>query len=268
MSELRARTGSNLRMRRLNLPNTIGLVLVCSGALALITSILFESSILAFIGLGLTLWGILLFLFKQERYVKSKLLDHTAVSSLQNLSKITAELNYKGKPVFLPPKYFKDFKSGIVYIPRKEGDKTPSSEEISEEKLFSKNPQGMCIISPGLSLTNLYEKETGTSFVRADLEYLKNNLPKLFIETLEIAQGLEIDTQDNLVKVKIEDSVFRDLCRKAQKLPNLCGSIGCPLCSSIASALTRATGRSVVIEKNEYSENDNTINVQYRLLEE
>jgi len=255
-------------MRKLSPPNTVGLFLLFCGVLSLITSIVFVSSILAFVGLGLTFWGALLLLLKQERYVKFKLLDPTAMSSLQNLGKITTELNYKGKAVYLPPKYLKDFKSGIVYISKKEEDKIPSPEEIHEEKLFSKNPQGMSIAPPGLNLTNLYEKETGTDFVRTDLKYLQNNLPKLFIETLEIAQDLEINTEDNLINVKITDSIYENFCKQAQTLPNICNSIGCPLCSSIACALTRATGKSIVIEKSEYSEKNKTINIQYRILEE
>lgn len=255
-------------MRKPSLPNLIGSSLLCCGISALLTSILFESPILTFIGLGLTFWGALLFLLKQERLVKSELLGNVSISSLQNLSRIIAELNYKGKPVFLPPKYLKDFKSGIVYIPKKEEVKIPSPEEVNEQKLFSKNPQGMCITPPGLNLTNLYEKETGTDFMRADLKYLVENLPRLFIEALEIAHALEIDVEGNLINVKIMDSIYKNVCGMAQNLPNICGSIGCPLCSSIALALTRATGKPVVIEKNEYSEDADSISVQYRLLEE
>jgi len=255
-------------MRKPNLPNTINIALLSFGLLSLITSIVFVSSILAFIGLSLTFWGALLLLLKQEKYVKFKLLDPTAMSSLQNLGKMTTELNYQGKAVYLPPKYLKDFKSGIVYISKKEENKIPSPEEIHEEKLFSKNPQGICITPPGLNLTNLYEKETGTDFVRADLKYLQNNLPKLFVETLEIARDLEINIENNLVNVKITDSVYENFCKQAQSLPNICNSIGCPLCSSIACAVTRATGKPVVIEKSEYSEKDKTINIQYRILEE
>jgi hypothetical protein len=218
--------------------------------------------------LGLTFWGFLFLLLKQETYVKSTLLDSTATQSLENLNKILTELGYKGKGVYLPPKYLKDFKSGIVYVSKKKGNKIPSPEEKLEEKTFSSNPNGLYIAPPGLDLTNLFEKEIGTDFIRTDLQYLQDNLPNLFIENLEIAQDLEINTEDNLVNVKITDSVYENFCKQARKLSNICNSIGCPLCSSIAGALTRATGKLVVIEKCEYSENDKTISVQYRILEE
>lgn len=245
-----------------------GLLLLSCGILLLIVSILSEASILAFVGLGLTFWGALFLFLRSERYVKSKLLDPTMASTLETLSRILTELGYKGKAVYLPPKYLTDLKSGLVYITERENVRNLPLEEVSEENIFATNPAGIQIKPPGLSLTNLFEEELGTDFMRADLKYLRDNLPKLFIENLEIAQGLEINMNDNLVNIKIKDSVYTDFCRQAEKFSNLCNSIGCPLCSSIAIALTRATGKSVVIEECGYSEDDKTINVQYRVLEE
>ena len=253
--------------RRPRTPNIIGLTLISCGTLALVGSIIFVASILAFIGLGLTFWGFLFLLLKRETYVKSILLDSTATRSLENLDRILTELEYKGKGVYLPPKHLKNFKSGIVYVSKKKGDEILPPEEKLEEKMFSSNPNGLSITPPGLDLTNLYEKEIGTDFIRTDLKYLQDNLPKLFIENLEIAQDLEINTEGNLINVKITDSVYKDFCKQTQKLSNICHSIGCPLCSSIACTLTRATGKPVIIENSEYSEKDKTINVQYRILE-
>jgi hypothetical protein len=252
---------------RLRIPNVIGIALAFFGILALSISIVFVSSILAFIGLGLTFWGFLFLLLRQETYVKSKLLDSTA-ASLDNLNRLLTELEYKGKGVYLPPKYLRYFRSGIVYVSKKEGNVIPPFEEQLEEKMFSKNPNGLLITPPGLDLTNLFEKETGKDFFSTDLQYLQASLPILFIEILEIAQDMEIKIEDKLVDVKIVKSVYDNFCKQMRKLSNICNSIGCPLCSSIACALTRATGKPVIIEKCEYSEENKTVNVQYRILEE
>ena len=228
-------------------------ILALLGILALILSILYVSSILAFIGLSLTFWGILLLYLRQEKYVKSRLLDSTVLSSLENLDKIVKELDYKGRAIYLPPKYMKDFKSGIVYIPKEEETEIPSVEEVSKEKTFSKNPQGILITPPGLSLTNLFEKELGTDFFRTDLPHLQKNMPKILIENLEIAQDLQMETQGNIINVKITDSIYKNFCQEKEKLQNICGSIGCPLSSAIACALTRATGKPITIEKDDIS---------------
>jgi len=245
-----------------------GYVLLTPGAIALLCSILFESSILAFIGLGLTFWGALLLYIKPARHVKADLLDSTAASSLATISQIIADLDFRGKALYLPPRYLKEIKAGRVYIPSEEVQTIPAVEEVAEEKVFLKNPKGICLNPPGLGLANLYEKELGKDFAKADLNYLQNNLPKLFIEDLEIAEDLEINPENDVIHVKITGSIYQDLCNEARKLPNVCNSIGCPLCSSIAIALTRATGKPIALEKNEISPDGKTIEIYYRTLKE
>jgi hypothetical protein len=250
-----------------SLSGIVAYALLLSGAFALITSLLYSSSILAFIGLGLTFWGALLLYIKPSKYVKASLLDFTVISSLETIDQMITDLDYKGKAVYLPPRYLKDLKGGKVFIPSKENLSIPPAEEIAEEKVFLKNPKGICLTPPGLALANLYEDELRKSFTNVGLNYLKNNLPKLFIEDLEIVEDLQIEVEGNIVKAKTKGSINKDLCKETRKLPNICGSIGCPLCSSIAIALTRATGKPLIIEKTEASEDGETIEATFRLLE-
>jgi hypothetical protein len=226
-----------------------------------------SSSILAFIGLGLTFWGALILYIRPAKYVKASLLDYTVISSLETVDQIITDLDYKGKAIYLPPRYIKDLKGGKVFIPSKENLSIPPSEEIAEEKVFLKNPKGICLTPPGVALANLYENKLRKSFIEVDLNYLQNNLPKLFIEGLEIAEDLEIKIEGNIVKTRITGSIIKDLCNETRELPNICGSIGCPLCSSIAIALTRSTGKTLIIEKTEASEDGETIEATFRLLE-
>ena len=251
-----------------SLSGIIKLFLLVSGMLALVCSVIFTSSVLAFIGLGLTFWGVLLSYLTRERYIRSVLFDSTALPSLEVLCEIIAELDYKGKAVYLPPKYLKDFKSGILYVPKKQEVRIPVVGEVSDERMFSKSPNGLCIAPSGLNLANLFERELGTDFVRVDLQYLRNNLPRILIENLEISQDMEINVEGNLIKIRFIDSIYKGFCHEARKLSKICNSIGCPLCSSIACVLSRTTGKPVVIEKNECSEKGRVIDVQYRVLEE
>jgi len=247
---------------------TVAYILMLSGIITLVTSIMYSSSILAFIGLGLTFWGALLLFIKPTKYVKANLLDSTALSSLKTIDQIITDLNYKGKAIYLPPRYLKETKGGTVFIPSKKDLIIPPAEEVAEEKVFLKNPQGICLTPPGLSLANLYEKELGKDFAKLDLNYLQNNLPKLFIEDLEMAEDLEINIEDNMIQVKITRSIYKDLCNEVRKLPKICGSLGCPLCSSIAIVLTRATGKAVIIEKTEVPKDGKTIEAYYGIIEE
>jgi hypothetical protein len=247
------------------LSKKLGYILLLFGLLALLLSIVYTSSILTFIGLGLTFWGALLTYLRQEKYVKATLIDSTAISSIENLDKIITELKYRGKGIHLPPEYFKNPKSELVYIPKKEGTKIPRIGETSE--VFSQKAQGMFITPPGLGLANYFENELGKNFAKADLKYLQNNLPKLFMENLEIAEDLEVETENNTFHIRIINSVYKDFCSKARKFPSICGSIGCPICSAIACALTRATGKPVVVAKDDSSADGKTIDILYMILE-
>ena len=245
-----------------------GYALLLFGAIALISSIPYASFILAFIGLGLTLWGALLLLIRQTKYVKNKLLDSTAMSSLASIGQLIEAINYKGKGIYLPPQYLKAYKGGTIFVPYKKEVIIPPIEEVAQEKVFLRNPKGVCLTPPGQSLANLYEDELGTDFATVNLDYLQNNLPKLFVKDLEIAKDLEMNINNNTINVKILNSTYKDLCKEARKLSNICSSIGCPLCGSIACTLARATGKPIVIEKASLSADGKTIEADYQIIKE
>jgi len=129
---------------RKHLPKPFKIVaytLLILGLTSLAGSILYTSSILAFIGLGLTFWGALLLYIKPERYVKSTLLDSTTISTLTTLNQIIKEHNPKGKPVYLPPRRLEEIKTGKTFIPYKKETTMPPTEEVAQEKIFLKNPK-------------------------------------------------------------------------------------------------------------------------------
>jgi hypothetical protein len=242
-------------------------MLFLAGVLALTFSIIHTSSILAFIGLGLVFWGAILYYIRPEKYVKEILLDATTLSSLANLSQII--IGYKGKAVYLPPRYFGDIESSKVYISAKKNKKLPLPEEMQEEgKVFLKNPEGMVLTPPGVELSRLFEKTLGTSFTKVDLRYLEKNIPKLLIEKLEIAQNVQVKTENSRVHVKIEGPIYQNICNEAKKLSNICGNLGCPLSSAIACALAKATGNPITIESEEQSHDGKTTKIQYSIQEE
>lgn len=243
----------------------VAYALLVLGAIALMMSIVYSSSILAIIGLGLTFWGAILLFIRPTRYVKAQLLE-AALSSLTTVDQIITDLKYCGKAIYLPPRYYRSPKSGIVFIPSKEGFCIPSVEQVAEGKVFIENPRGICLTPAGLDLANLYENELRKDFARVPLKYLQEKLPKLFEEDLEIANDMEMSIESDEIKVRITGSIFENLCKEARKLSSICGSFGCPLCSSIAVALTRTTGNPVIIEESKQSLDSKTIETYYRIL--
>ena len=266
----------------------VSVFLLALGLIALAFSIIYTSSILAFIGLGLTFWGALLLYVGTEKYVKQTLLDPTITPSLTNLNQILTELKYQGKPTYLPPKYLKDFETTKIYIPKNKNTTLPTPETIQqqENKTFLKNPEAALITPPGLALSKLFENTLGKTFIIVNIEYLQQNLPKLFIEDLEIAEDLEIriephkvakkiadsvsvtQLKNDIIHVKITNSIYTDTCKQTRELSHVCGAIGCPICSAIACAIAKASGNPVTIEKTKCTEDAKVIEAYYRILEE
>jgi len=252
-----------LRKYRRKPSGAIGYLLLLLGAAALISSIIVTSSILAFIGLGLTLWGALLLFIRPVKFIRSELLDSTVISSLSAVNKVVSELKYKGRGIYLPPRRLKGLSDVMVYIPSKNNVKIPSVEKAAE-KVFLKNPNGLCLPSAGAGLMSLYEKELGVNFSKVELDYLQNNLPKLFIEDLEMFEDFEMNPEKDTIHVKITGSIYKDLCNKVNNLTKVCESYGCPVCASIACAITKATGRPLRIENILHSQDYSIIEIWYR----
>ena len=252
---------------KLGLTRIVSLTLFCAGVAALTVSILFSSSILAFIGLGLTFWGAILLYIRTEKYIEA-LLGKTTLPSLATLNQIIEELGFKGQAVYLPPKYLRDFESSKVFIAKQERTKLPTPKQIQkqEERMFLTDPEGILLTPPGADLTRLFEKTLDTSFTKVDLQYLEMDMPRLLVEDLEIAENVEIEAKKNMVYAKIVNSIYKNMQLEAERLPKVGISLSCPICSAIACAIAKASGRPVVIERDQTSEDGQTLTIEYRLL--
>jgi hypothetical protein len=100
------------------------------------------------------------------------------------------------------------------------------------------------------------------------LAYLQRNLPKLLIEGLEIVEDFEMNIKGNQINVNIEGSSYSDFCDKISGLTHICATFGCPLCSSIACAITRTTGKPILIERTVHSTDGRTLQIFLKILEE
>jgi hypothetical protein len=230
----------------------------------------YASSLLAFIGLGLVFWGAVLFYVRPEKYVKETLLDKTALPSLADLGQMVRELGYHGKAIYLPPKYLKNFESSRIYISEHEGTKLPSPEELHKEddKMVLRSVGGVSMTPPGAELVKLFEDAAGTDFANVDLKFLEHEMPKLLTQAFEIARTVTIESEGNMVHVRMDGCVYSGMCRKVVSRTGAQGSLGCPLCSAIACALAKATGKPLVIENEKPGEDGQTIDTEYRLLDE
>jgi hypothetical protein len=269
MQNLRKNATKTKTIRKINPAHVTGWALIGFGAIALITSIIYSSSIFAVIGLGLVFWGIIIKYITTEQYVKKTLLDTTTLSSLKIIDEMLKELNYNSKAVYLPPKYLREIESNKIYIPKHENIKLPTPEQIlQEDKIFIRNPEAIVLTPPGNELTKLFEKTLNTIFAKVDLVYLEQNIPKLLIEDLEIAEDVKIEIENSIIRVRIENSIYKDICKETEKLSDTSRSLGCPISSAIACTLAKATGKPIIVSKHQTSEDGKIIDIEYELLEE
>jgi signal recognition particle subunit SEC65 len=270
-------------------------IMLLLGAVSLIVSIGYNSSVLAFIGLGLVFWGAILFYVRPEEYTKRVIMEAVLSPSLTALCQMIRELGYKGDPTYLPPKYFADPETTKIYISKYKRRKLPTPEQahLYETWPLTRATLVMLITPPGIELSRLLEKSLGTSFVETDLKDLEQNLPKLFIENLEIAENLELQAESDVAQRKEDDSVspngmkredaamestmvhakitkpvYRITFKVAEESSQTADLIGDPICSAIAIAITKATGKPVRITDTKRSEDGSTLEANYKILEE
>jgi hypothetical protein len=244
------------------------LSLLALGLLVLVFSIIYTSSILGFIGLGLTFWGALLLYITPSKHVQLEFLNAMVTPAFANIEKTMNAFNLKEKGTYLPPEYSGNVESSLVFIPSRDGQTLPNPADIDEEKLYRENPNGILLAPPGIALAKLFEKTLGTSFNATDLNHIQKNLPKLLIEDMQIAEDVNLNIDNNTITVEIINHIFTEVCQETQKLRKAHTAVGCPLSSAIAIVLTQVTHKPVVIERSSLSGDARTTETQYRIIEE
>lgn len=273
---------------RINLVNSAIVTMLVLGTVSLAASIGHNSTTLAFIGLGLVFWGAVLLYIRPEEYTRKTLLEAALSPSLRTLNQIILELGYTGDATYLPPKYFTDPETTRICVSKYKYASPPTPEQIQpyENQPLARTAQGLLLTPPGFELSKLLEKSLGKSFIKTDLENLQQSLPKIFIEDLEIAQNLELQAENDtskpqkgntasLTTVKnttihatITKPIIRNKLEKSEEPIQITSSILSPICSAIAIAITKATGKPVRITDTKNSEDGETTEATYEILEE
>src|SRR4030067_1929825 len=145
----------------------IAVLFLVPGILSLLLSILYESQVPAFVGLGLTFWGALFFLVRPVKYVTGNLLYSSAHSSYSTIDRIINDFGYKGSAYYIPPspkdvylpEHLKGLKEAVVFLSATQDSTMPSIEEIAGSKFQPEVSKGILIVSPGSGLLSQIEQE-------------------------------------------------------------------------------------------------------------
>ena len=240
----------------------IGCLLLGIGLSALVSSVVFGSTILAFIGLGLTLWGTLAFFVQPKEYVRSDLMNATGVSSLRTIDEVLLAMGYREKGVYIRAH---DSDKAVVFLPLEPFSMIPQLSGFEQGHTFLKDPPGVLVSPPGLALAALIEKRLGFKLKNCGVEALAEALPKVLVEDLEIVKDVEIEVKDDRVRFKLYDSIYADFCYEVRESSRRC-ALGCPMCSALASILAVATGKPVVYEEDKISDDKKITESVYQLI--
>jgi hypothetical protein len=252
----------------------MGFALVISGASILVGATYTSSTILAFIGLSLSFWGILFFFIRPARYVRASGLESTAIPLYKTVDRIADDLGHYGKVLTVPPypedvylpNHLRGLKEMIVLLSREAESAMPTIEEIAKQKFLLENHRGICITPPGLGIMRMLEKEARMSFARTDGEELLEVISKLVTNDFELARNMEFHGDGNTNQIRIEDSLFKNLYSRESKLKSV-HFLGCPLVNAISCILSRASGKVVETIKIEVSADLNTIELWCQTIE-
>ena len=341
---------------RKNLPIVVSSAIAIIGGLCLVLSLFTASTVLAFIGLGLTFWGALLLFTRPKRYVRSDLVDSTVLSSLKTIDRVITSLGYEEKGIYIPARnatskqelvllvlgelsekageidtetlaigcferypsefglirfpdypdlqsvhealadlekakrvlpvggkkdrrwmltpngvrWYEENKPGlnenktILFIPSQRLSRIPKAAKIRGQT-FIKHPSGIAVVPPGQGLANVIERELGVEFSKCSLQTLSEKLPKILIEDLEMVQDFEMQFVDNMARFRFVEPIYSHFCSRLSS-NKVCSTLGCPICSAMACILAQATGRPVVMKKDEYYPESRTVEPTYRIV--
>jgi hypothetical protein len=232
--------------------------LLILGAVSLLGAIVYTSTVLAFIGLGLAFYGMLFLFIRPARYVESETLV-SALSPIKTLDLLLTKLGYHGRGIYLPAG------NGVVlFVPESDESQLAMNLGASENlQTLANSSQGVMLSPPGLALTRIIERGLGAGLSTRGLGYLEDRLPRMLVEGPQIVKDMQMQVEGSRVRFQFGGSVYCDHLRNDG---GKC-STGCPLCSALACILVRATGRPVVFEEESRSGRD-TFESTYRIVEE
>lgn len=207
------------------------------------------------------LLGVVFVFISVESYVKINVANRAVISLLVPLASLLSYLKAEGRAIHIPPTSEQTF--GRIFLSKRGGVALPAFEGVTKEGSIAVSNEGVLLPSVGNALLQLYEDEL-RDLRNFDLEYLMAWLPRVLVDGLQMAEKVEMTRKVDDIHVKITNLSFRNVCQHpAAKV--VCEVTGCPVCSSIAEAVSKNTGRIVYYLRCENDRVKREINAFYRI---
>jgi hypothetical protein len=230
-------------------PIRLGLAVTSIGAGCLTISYLSSSVILTFIGLGLTLWGLLLFYISQPRSIPRKVFDVLSFSMLRSIDAIVGELYHGESVVHFYDANRNGLAQGYIYFAHKPNGAVQNYVQLNSQEISKNDLDGTFILSPSQGLLDLFEMELNVNLANIDFPFLERKLPDILVEELKLVDYFLIEGNDDTFAIQFSGEPSVHLCRLINEKSEIGYRIGCPVCSVLALALSKSTGRPIRIKQ-------------------
>jgi hypothetical protein len=248
-------------------------IFLVSGIILLAISVFLSSQILAFVGLGLTFWGVLFILVTPQKQVEGNLLGITIIPEYLTIDRIINDLKPKGKAYWIPPypqdvnmpEHLRGLKEMVIFIPSDEVYQMVSIEEIAKGKFQIENPKGILLAPPGLGIIDKIEQKRDTNLTKIPFNNLSETLPQLLGE-LNLSKEVKMTINENDATLQITESMYRSLYGQKYNLKSVL-LLGCPLVNAGICAIAKSSGKIVTMQKIETSPDGQITTANIKLIQ-
>ena len=241
----------------------LGLGVTSIGATCLIISYLSSSTILTFIGLGLTLWGLLLFYISQPRSIPGKVFGILSFSMLSSIEAFVNEFYHGKSAVHFYHANRNGLAQGYIYFVQKPIGALHNYAQLNNQEISQNDLNVTFIPSPSQGLLDLIERELNVDLAKVDFPFLERTLPDILVEELKLVDYFLIEANDDTFAIRFSGEPSAHLCRLINEKSKIGYRIGCPVCSVLALILSKSTGRPIIIKQTIPEGDDSTIRTVY-----
>ncbi len=227
------------------------------GTIALVASIALERTLLAFIGLGFLFLGFI------PIYLGRIHSSQTAFPQLLNVESLKASHPSDVRVLYAQTEDSKEPSVSAYVLSGK------TLSEVTATGLSAKIHETSGIVKieiPGMELLDRLERALDIDFSGLKPSYLTDRLGKVLTDKLKLARKVSIESTGDRFRVRIVGTPFSEECERTIRLGPPHDSLGCELCSAIALAIAKSSGRIVIIEDTVASSVVGKIETTYRIL--
>jgi hypothetical protein len=223
-----------------------------------------EGNIIAFAALGLLLIGILTSFAAPQPLVASEIVSSVMSPPTADLSIIIDSLLSDSRAIHTPRVTLGGESQVFLIFTKGTRDPATPGESLGKEGSPAWTTTKKVLEPLGINLMKTYEKVLRRDFLELDTQQLSRFLSRATVSELQLASGFSLrEIAPGIVEATWTRPTFSHTCLETGKSnhPELC----C-FCSSVACALSKATGKSVWIEESKMNTESVSVATVYQIL--